>query len=218
MAQHRPPIEIMALSNLSRSSDDDFDQSWSEQSFSPMQSPTMSPVGGGDPQQELLLSSNGGVSVKPGRTLPTWTRRLAIGSVLFTVLGMLRGPLQNDLWQAILPIPLICSTPRALLHPRPGTLLAELSNGLLSPLLIPIDAFTHHLAIRPVALGISNLAAFGLIESDLGPLSTSRFLGILWPLVLAFRVMFGFIFSRATGWAAPWLFFSNSVHECASGA
>jgi hypothetical protein len=40
---------------------------------------------------------------------------------------------------------------------------------------------------------------------------------LAWVLVIAVRVLLGFVFSRAVGWQYPNMFINDSVHECNSG-
>jgi hypothetical protein len=67
-----------------------------------------------------------------------------------------------------------------------------------------------------------NILILGLFESSLSPplggsRSFTRIMAILVVAVCALRQLLGFLFSRATGWALPSLFFSDAMHECNQG-
>ncbi|KAI9230015.1 MAG: hypothetical protein DHS80DRAFT_6139, partial [Piptocephalis tieghemiana] len=102
-----------------------------------------------------------------------------------------------------------CSAPSYVLHQ------SEYGNLLLSPFWSPIEP-------GGLVLAMLNLVTFGLFEESLAHLlgGTRRFALLcagVWVGVSVLRQLIGWTFSVAVGWAIPYLFFSDSAHECSHG-
>ncbi|CAO3594119.1 unnamed protein product [Absidia cylindrospora] len=129
--------------------------------------------------------------------LPVMTRYTILVSILISALN------------ASHLIQLTCSSPKYVIFRH------EIVSLLLSPF---VFSFTLH----GIVLFSWNIVILGLFEESLSqPLGgTHRFFSIVSSIVLtvcAIRQGLGFLFSRATGWAIPTLFFSDSIHECNQG-
>ncbi|KAF9580494.1 hypothetical protein BGW38_002843 [Lunasporangiospora selenospora] len=99
---------------------------------------------------------------------------------------------------------------------------------LASPFIIPLTptllVSSQQTIGTAVLLGLSNLLSLSLFEERLATALNGHgsrvfrnlFLALV-VSVMAARQLLGFIFSRAFGWQVPWLFFSDSAHECNLG-
>ncbi|KAF9098471.1 hypothetical protein BGX29_007600 [Mortierella sp. GBA35] len=103
---------------------------------------------------------------------------------------------------------------------------------VISPFVVPLTPAllksAHQTLGTALLLAISNLVSFGLFEERLTTMFRSGAQGtgtaifrnmvvVIVILVMGLRQLFGFLFSRALGWAYPKFFFSDSVHECNLG-
>lgn len=91
----------------------------------------------------------------------------------------------------------------------------DIKNMILSP-------FLFNWTLPSMALFGWNVLILGLFEESLAHMvgGTRRFIQLLLVLfttVSLVRVCLGLIFSKATGYAFPSLFFSNTMHECSQG-
>lgn len=73
-----------------------------------------------------------------------------------------------------------------------------------------------------VVLGVLGLFALSFLETSLLVSYGSRrkaclAFGLCWLLLLTYRTLLGFIFSRGLGWFAPTFFISDSLQECGRG-
>lgn len=127
--------------------------------------------------------------------LPVLTRCTILLSVLLSTLNV---------W-----LQLSCTSPKLVLFR------GDFIGLILSP-------FLFDFTLQGTLLFGWNILILGLFEASLSPpLGGSRsFARIMVGLVVAvctFRQLLGFLFSRATGWALPSLFFSDAMHECNQG-
>ncbi|KAI9360249.1 hypothetical protein BD770DRAFT_385158 [Pilaira anomala] len=129
--------------------------------------------------------------------LPTLTRYMILISLVISSLNFLNV------------LNLSCSAPSFVFHRF------DFLNLLLSP-------FLFDWTLPSLVLFGWNMLILGLFEESLGHMlgGTRRFLGLLsflFLVVSGIRLLFGFTFSKSTGWAFPSLFFSNAMHECSQG-
>lgn len=91
----------------------------------------------------------------------------------------------------------------------------ELWNMLISPFLFDFN-------MPSVLFHAWNMLLLGLFEESLTHVlgGTRAFVNVLLasaPLIFTIRNVFGYVFSKSTGFALPILFFNDALHECSSG-
>ncbi|OZJ04868.1 hypothetical protein BZG36_02600 [Bifiguratus adelaidae] len=106
---------------------------------------------------------------------------------------------------------LTCAAPSHVFHH------GEVVNFMWSPFLIQWSSFSS------ICLMTLNVLILGLFEESLTHVFygthqafTICVMGVAM-LTYSFRIGMGHLFSKGTGFAVPWLFFSESVHECNQG-
>lgn len=129
--------------------------------------------------------------------LPTVTRYIILIALLVSTLNCLNL------------LSLSCSAPSYVIHRL------DFKNLILSP-------FLFDYSLPSMVLFGWNVLILGLFEESLAHMvgGTRRFIELLvflFSVVSGLRILFGFLFSKSTGWALPVLFFSNSMHECSQG-
>ncbi|KAF9376960.1 hypothetical protein CPC16_012070, partial [Podila verticillata] len=96
---------------------------------------------------------------------------------------------------------------------------------LASPFIVPLTpallASAKTGLVSSVILAFSNLLSLALFEDHLtvifngdGPRIFRNMVFLMMGLIMGLRQFLGFVFSRATGWHIPALFFSDSMFEC----
>ncbi|KAI9487379.1 MAG: hypothetical protein EXX96DRAFT_552955 [Benjaminiella poitrasii] len=93
---------------------------------------------------------------------------------------------------------------------------SDIASLFLSPFLCNLASLTQ------IAIFGWNILLLGLFEESLTHMlgSTRRLVHVLLSILLSVSVLrqaLGYLFSKSTGWAAPSLFFSDSLHECNQG-
>ncbi|KAF8953694.1 hypothetical protein BGZ52_005394 [Haplosporangium bisporale] len=99
---------------------------------------------------------------------------------------------------------------------------------LASPFIVPLTpallASAKTGLVSSVILAFSNLLSLALFEDHLtvifngdGPRIFRNMVFLMMGLIMGLRQFLGFVFSRATGWHIPALFFSDSMFECNLG-
>jgi hypothetical protein len=130
--------------------------------------------------------------------LPTFTRYIILIAVMISTLNFFNI------------LDLSCSAPSYVIHRF------DFKNLILSP-------FLFDWTLPSLVLFGWNVLILGLFEESLAHMvggGTRRFTELLislFSVVSGLRILFGFLFSKSTGWAFPSLFFSNSMHECNQG-
>ncbi|KAL9550798.1 hypothetical protein PS6_005353 [Mucor atramentarius] len=129
--------------------------------------------------------------------LPTVTRYMILIALFVSTLNCLHI------------LDLSCSAPSFVIYRF------DIKNMILSP-------FLFDWTLPSIALFGWNVLILGLFEESLAHMvgGTKRFIQLLLVLfttVSLLRVCLGLIFSKATGYAFPSLFFSNTMHECSQG-
>ncbi|CAO3607993.1 unnamed protein product [Cunninghamella blakesleeana] len=129
--------------------------------------------------------------------LPVMTRSIILVSILISALNAFQ-------W-----IELTCSSPKNVIYRH------DVINLILSP-------FLFHFTLHGLILFGWNCLILGLFEESLSqPLGgTRKFVSIftcITFLLYFLRQLFGYLFTKSTGWAVPSLFFSNAIHECNQG-
>ncbi|KAF9438820.1 hypothetical protein BGZ76_004420 [Entomortierella beljakovae] len=115
-----------------------------------------------------------------------------------------------------------CTAPTHVLYSN------EILSLLASPFIIPMTPTlmsAGHLSLgSSLFLGVSNILSLSIFEDYLtaifngnGQRIFRNLLLIITVLIMALRQLFGFVFSRSTGWQFPELFFSDSMFECNLG-
>ncbi|KAG0264541.1 hypothetical protein BGZ95_003559 [Linnemannia exigua] len=115
-----------------------------------------------------------------------------------------------------------CTSPTHVLYS--GEYLSLLASPFVIPLTQPLLAAAQVGLVSSVILATTNIMSLALFEDQL----TTIFNGdgsrifrnlflVIMGLIMALRQLMGFVFSRATGWHIPELFFSDSMFECNFG-